>query len=318
MSGSASVAVLGAQVLAQRLEPLGGVDELHLAPAVRRLAVAEHPDIGRDAGVVEHVERQGDDGLQPVVLDDPAADVALALSGVAGEERTAVVHLGDAAAQPRVPLHLAQHVGQKHHLAVAGAGDERVVRVAVVLHEEAQVREARLAPHALQISLPALAVGRIGEHEVELAGGEGVVGQGGPEPHVVRLDAFALEDQVGLADGVGLRVDLLAVEVDRDLLAALAGELRQRLLSDREHPAGAAGAVVDQVGPRLATWSATGMKISRAMSCTTSLGVKCSPASSLFSSLKRRISSSKTVPMPWLSRPSADAPSRRRSGPGAG
>ena len=40
------------------------------------------------------------------------------------------------------------------------------------------------------------------------------------------------------------------------------------------------------------------------MSCTTSLGVKCSPASSLFSSLKRRMSSSKTVPMPWLSRSS--------------
>ena len=37
---------------------------------------------------------------------------------------------------------------------------------------------------------------------------------------------------------------------------------------------------------------------------TTSRGVKCSPASSLLSSLKRRMSSSKTVPMPWLSRPS--------------
>ena len=39
------------------------------------------------------------------------------------------------------------------------------------------------------------------------------------------------------------------------------------------------------------------------MSRTTSRGVKCSPASSLFSSLKRRINSSNTVPIPWLSRP---------------
>ena len=39
------------------------------------------------------------------------------------------------------------------------------------------------------------------------------------------------------------------------------------------------------------------------MSFTASRGVKCSPASSLFSSLKRRISSSKIEPMPWLSRP---------------
>ena len=74
-----------------------------LAPPVLRLAVAEHPDVGGDAGVVEHVERQGDDGLEPVVLDDPAADVALALPGVACEEGTAVVDLGDAAAASGCP-----------------------------------------------------------------------------------------------------------------------------------------------------------------------------------------------------------------------
>ena len=73
------------------------VYQLHFALAVRRLAVAQDPDVGGDAGVVEHVERQGDDRLQPVVLDDPAADVALALPGVACEERAAVVDLGDAA-----------------------------------------------------------------------------------------------------------------------------------------------------------------------------------------------------------------------------
>ena len=39
------------------------------------------------------------------------------------------------------------------------------------------------------------------------------------------------------------------------------------------------------------------------MRATASRGVQCSPASSLFSSLKRRTSSSKMVPIPWLSRP---------------
>ena len=39
------------------------------------------------------------------------------------------------------------------------------------------------------------------------------------------------------------------------------------------------------------------------MRVTASRGVQCSPASSLFSSLKRRTSSSKIEPMPWLSRP---------------
>src|SRR5690606_26572846 len=97
------LAVLLAEVLAQRLVPARRVDELHAASAVLGLAVREHPDVGRDAGVVEHVERQGDDRLQPVVLEDPAADVALALAGVAGEERAAVVYLGDAAAELGAP-----------------------------------------------------------------------------------------------------------------------------------------------------------------------------------------------------------------------
>ena len=54
------------------------------------------------------------------------------------------------------------------------------------------------------------------------------------------------------------------------------------------------------------------------MSCTTSRGVKCSPASSLFSSLKRRMSSSNMVPMEWLSSPiQADRFVGVQDGPGA-
>ena len=101
----------------------------------------------------------------------------------------------------------------------------RVLGVAGVLDDEARVLDAALAAHALQVALPALAVGRIGEHEVELARREGVVGQRRvlrAADDVVRRLAFALEQQVGLGDGVGLGVDLLAVEVGRDLLAVLA------------------------------------------------------------------------------------------------
>ena len=59
---------------------------------------------------------------------------------------------------------------------------------------------------------------------------------------------LALEQKVRLGDGVGLGVDFLAVEVGGDLLAALLGDLDQRLLGHRQHAAGAAGAVVHQVG----------------------------------------------------------------------
>ena len=89
---------LAAQALAHLLPEAARVDELHLALAVRGLAVAHDPDIGRDAGVVEHVRGQPDDGLQEVVLDDVAADFALAAARAAREERRAVEHDAEAAA----------------------------------------------------------------------------------------------------------------------------------------------------------------------------------------------------------------------------
>ena len=42
--------------------------------------------------------------------------------GVPGEERAAVVYLGDAAAERGILLHLGKLVGEEEHLAVAGAG----------------------------------------------------------------------------------------------------------------------------------------------------------------------------------------------------
>ena len=115
----AEFAVLLAQVLAQGSEAVRGVDQLHLASPVLGLAVREYPDVGRDAGVVEHVRGQGDDGFEPVVLEDPAANVALALARVSREQRTAVVYLRNAAAEPRGRLHLREFVGEEQHLAVA-------------------------------------------------------------------------------------------------------------------------------------------------------------------------------------------------------
>ncbi len=170
------LAVLLAQVLAQRLEPLAGVDELHPALPVRGLAVAQHPHVGGDAGVVEQVQRQRDQGFDPVVLDQPAADVAFALAGVAGEQRRTVVHLGDAAAQRRAVVHLRRHVDEEEHLAVTGAGDQRQL-FAFVHDLESRVTHAVLAAHRLKVLLPTLAVGRVGDHEVEFLAREGIVRQ---------------------------------------------------------------------------------------------------------------------------------------------
>ena len=160
------------------------------------------------------------------------------------------MHLGDPAAERRVLLHLRELVGEEEHLAVAGAGDQGVLGIARVLDDEARVAHVLLAAHALQVGLPALAVGRVREHEVELAGREGVVGERGvlrAADDVVGRLALALQQQVGLADGVGLGVDLLAEQVCRDVLAVLGRKLLQRLLGHGQHAAGAAGAVVEEI-----------------------------------------------------------------------
>ena len=123
-----------------------------------------------------------------------------------------------------------------------------------MLNYEARVAHVALAAHALQIGLPTLAVGWIGEHEVELAGREGVVGQGGvlwAAHDVVGGVSFTLQQQVGLANGVGLGIDLLAVEMGGDFLAVVGGELLKHVLGHGQHAASAAGPVVDQVGAGL-------------------------------------------------------------------
>ncbi len=245
--GRGQLAILLAQVLAQGAIPGGGVDELHAALPVGGFAVAQQPDVGGDAGVVEHVQRQGDDRLQPVILDDPAPDVALPLAGIAGEQRRTVVDLGDAAAQRRLVLHLRQQIGQEHQLAVRRAGDEAEVGVAAVADGETRVADVALAAHALQVSLPAFAIGRVREHEVELAPREAVLRQRGPQGEVIDRRPLALQQQVGLGDGIGFRVDLLAVEVDGDLLALGGRQFGQPLFGYGQHAARAARAVIDQV-----------------------------------------------------------------------
>ena len=162
--------------------------------------------------------------------------------------------LRDAAPPWRVALHLREHVREEQHLPVARTRDERVLGIVGMFDQKARIMQVGLAAQALQVALPALAVGRIGKHEVELAGRKCVVGQRRvlrPAHDIVGRSPFALEQQVGFGDGVRLGVDLLAIEVDGDLLAALLGDLGKRLLGDRQHSARTASTVVHQVRPGL-------------------------------------------------------------------
>lgn len=151
-------------------------------------------------------------------------------------------------------LHLLQLVHLEQELPVTGTGEELELGIATVADDKTRVTELLLAAHALQISLPTLAVGRVGDHEIECARRELVGRQGGfirAADDVLSFRTFALQKQIGLADGVGFVADLLAKQVNGNLLAMLLGQRVQHFLGHGQHAAGAATTVVERIGAGL-------------------------------------------------------------------
>ena len=87
---------LAAQRFAHLAAEVDAVDELHLAFALGGLFVREHPHIGCNARVVEHVGGQCDDGFEQIAFQNMAADFGFARACTAGEERRAIEDDADA------------------------------------------------------------------------------------------------------------------------------------------------------------------------------------------------------------------------------
>src|SRR5690606_3851646 len=98
---------------------------LHLAFAMLRLAVGEYPDIGADAGVVEHIGWQADDGLDQIILQHIATDFALATARAAGKQRRTVEHNAKPAASILGRAHLGNQMQQEQHGAIGYARQAR-------------------------------------------------------------------------------------------------------------------------------------------------------------------------------------------------
>jgi len=79
------LAPLVAQALPHRCPKGSSVDKLHFALALRSFAVSKDPDIGGDPGIIEKLLGDSDQRLEQVVLQDEAADFALAAAGVSGK-----------------------------------------------------------------------------------------------------------------------------------------------------------------------------------------------------------------------------------------
>ena len=191
---------------------------MHLAFAVFGLLVGEQPNIGSDACVVEDVVRQLDDGIHQVILNQIATDVALAAARIARKQRRPVVNGSHAAALglELQRFHLVDFFEHKQQLSVGSAWC--AVKHLFFAGEIGQrqfktvVEQRLLVVNLLLVGLPRLAVWRIGDHIAKRLVGKGVIGNGVAQVHPTRVDA--LDNQVGLANGVCLRVDFGSRQLD--------------------------------------------------------------------------------------------------------
>src|SRR5438270_13938066 len=60
-----------------------GVDQLNFIPSFRRFAICQHPNIRCDAGIVEKLFGQRDQRFEPVVLENPSADLTFPATSIA-------------------------------------------------------------------------------------------------------------------------------------------------------------------------------------------------------------------------------------------
>src|SRR6185437_3141805 len=74
-----------AVLTAARRPNVASVEKLHLALAPFRLSVSDYPNVSADTCVVEHRLRQSDNGLEPVVLQQPLSNFTLSRARTAGE-----------------------------------------------------------------------------------------------------------------------------------------------------------------------------------------------------------------------------------------
>ena len=223
---------LAAEALAHLLPEAGGVDQLHVAFARFWLAVGEYPDVGADAGVVEHVGGQADDGFDQIVLQHVAADFTFAAACATGEQRRAVQHDAETAATFGSRAHFADQMQQKQHRAIGHTrqtGAEATIETLLFVF---------LADFLFDL-LPFHTKRRIGEHVVEFRVRVAVIGEGVAWDDVG--DILPFDEHVGLADGVGLVVQLLPEHGEPRLRVMLF----QILTCDGQHATRARGRVVN-------------------------------------------------------------------------
>src|SRR5579883_1767734 len=120
-----------AHAFAHRIPEIARIDKLNLSLALLSLTIRQHPHISRDPGIIEKLLGQSNNRLQPVVLQNPAPDLALPAASISGKERRTIHHNRDLRTFLIRIVHMRQHDLQEEELSIA---DTRQARAKAAMH----------------------------------------------------------------------------------------------------------------------------------------------------------------------------------------
>src|SRR5262249_8154926 len=226
--------MLGAQVVLRTagMELSIGIDKEHLTTAtfrfvgIRRMTGkirTQHQDTGRDAGAVEQVLRQANDGLDEVLFEEFLTDLFLFTTA---KEHT----VGHNGRHHAAGLADSQHVLGEHQVALlARSRTPTPSKTLGELHVSARI---------------VLAERRIGDDAVEALQLAGFAVHG-MQQRIVKLDIrtrHAVEEHVQLTDGPGRSIVYLPTQAH---VRRVTTRLFDELAANDEHTARATGRVID-------------------------------------------------------------------------
>ena len=154
---------LGAEGFTHFAAQVHAINQLHLAFAFNGFFVRQHPHIGGDAGVVEHVGGQRDYGFEQIGFENVAADLRLARASPAGKQRRAIEDDANPPATLGAVAQLANQVQQEQQGTIANPWQPRAETAVEAFFNV-------FCADLLLNLLPVHAKRRVGEHVVKLGG----------------------------------------------------------------------------------------------------------------------------------------------------
>ena len=198
---------LGTQRFTHFAAQVSAINQLHFTLTLRRFLIGKYPDVGGNAGVVEHVRWQRDNAFQQVGFQNVASNFALTAARTTGKQWGTVKDNPDPPTIAHGAIHIvvvAHFADQVHQEQQRAVGNTRQSRAKATVKTFLRMFVVNLALNLLPVHTKRW----VREHVVELIQRQLVVREGVAQLNTA--DVLTFDQHVGFTDSVGFRVQLLA------------------------------------------------------------------------------------------------------------